>query len=54
MDGGSWLMARELLFEDESPTFPARGTKTRSRPHPVTRDPRWAETVLSRLRDLDD
>lgn len=56
MDGGSWLMARELLFEDEPPfsSFGQRSAEGRERPHPLTCDPRWAETALSRLRDLDD
>ena len=56
MDGGSWLMARELLFEEEPPfsSFGQRSAEGRERPHPVTCDLRWAETALSRFRDLDD
>ena len=56
MEGGSWLMARELLLEDEPPFGPiaARGIDTRERPHPATCDPRWAEVAHARLRDLDD
>ena len=57
IDGGSWLLAQELLWEDDPPFHSFSG----SRPADPSRaahshlcDPRWAEAALARLRELDD
>ena len=56
MDGGSWLMARELLLEEEPPfgAIAARGTEGKERARPTTCDPRWGEVAHARLRELDE
>ena len=57
IDGGSWVLAQELLWEDDPPFHAFSG----HRPADPTRaahshlcDPRWAEAALSRLKELDE
>jgi len=57
IDGGSWLLAQELLWEDDPPfhSFSVRRPADPGRAaHSQLCDPRWAEAALSRLRELDD
>ena len=58
MDGGSWMMAQELLFEDPPPlsSFEKRPTQARGSevPHTHLADPRWIEVALARLKDVDE
>ncbi len=58
MDGGSWLVAQELLFEDPPPlsSFEKRPTQPKGSEVPHTRlaDPRWVEVALARLKDVDE
>ena len=57
IDGGSWLLAQELLWE-EDPPFGAFAARRPTEPGRAATshlcDPRWAEAALSRLKELDD
>ena len=56
IDRGSWVLAQELLLEDDPPfhafTDSRQGDTTRAA---VSRlcDPRWAEVAMTRLQDID-
>ena len=57
IDRGSWLVARELLWEDDPPWHAfsqARPADPLRSPHSFLADPRWCEVAISRLRELDD
>ena len=61
LDAGSWLMANELVFE-EDPPFPqfskneggGSASSSLRLPRPVTCDPRCSEVAIARLRDVTD
>ena len=57
IDGGSWLMGSELLWEPEPP-YVASSVSTQSdswkRPSSQLCDPTWAEVAYYRIRDLDE
>ena len=57
LDGGHWLLAQELLWEDDPPfhSFAGHRPAEPSRAaHSHLCDPRWAEAALARLKELDD
>ena len=57
IDGGSWILGQELLWEDDPPFHSFSGHRP-SDPgraaHSHLCDPRWAEAALSRLKELDE
>lgn len=57
IDGGSWLLGAEMLWESEPPSVVSSGSNamdTFRRPTSALCDPRWAEVAYYRIRDLDD
>ena len=57
IDRGSWLVARELLWEDDPPWHSfaqQRPADPLRAAHSFLADPRWVEVAISRLRELDD
>ena len=56
IDAGSWVLAQELLWEDDPPyhNFVGHRTSDSSRAA-ISRlcDPRWAEVAMARLHDVD-
>ena len=57
IDRGSWLVAREMLFEDDPPYHAFEVTRPQDplrAAHPFLADPRWIEICMARLRELDD
>ena len=56
IDGGSWQLAWQYVLEDEPPYSHFNRAATTSEtalPVPITADPRWVETAMARLKNLD-
>jgi hypothetical protein len=56
LDGGSWQLAWELMFEEDYPpynNFTRSGTGETRIPCSQLADPRWMEVALGRLTELD-
>lgn len=57
IDGGSWILAQELFWEDDPPYAAFMGRRPADAGRSATShlcDPRWAEAALSRLKEIDE
>ena len=56
LDRGSWLLAQELMWEEDPPysAFGSRGPDQSRRPGPRAANPLWIEVAIQAVKDLDD